>query len=118
MEDKNQHWKKNSQGFGGPCPTLDIQSATLDAVVDFLIWKDNFGKTKVHQEGCHFSEQKGNSQCTSPKRLAYGTVDSLIGKLHSISCLQGRGSDESPIPGFGNPISLENCQRISDHDLC
>ena len=73
--------------------------------MDFLIWKDNCGKTKVHQEGCRFSGQKGNSQCTCPKRLAYGTVDSLIGKLRSIYCLHGRGLDDSPIPGFGNPAA-------------
>ena len=33
-------------------PPLDILSATPGAVVDFLIWKDNFGKTKVHQQRC------------------------------------------------------------------
>ena len=42
------------------CMTFDIETATPDTVVEFLIWKDNFGKTKVHQEGCPFSGQKGN----------------------------------------------------------
>ena len=73
--------------------------------MDFLVWKDNFGKTKLHREGCRFSGRKGNSQCTCPKRLAYGTVDSLIGKLRSIFCLHGRVSDNSPISGFGNPAA-------------
>ena len=44
-------------------------------------------------------------ECSCPKRLAYGTIDSLIGKLRSIFCLHGRGSDESPIPGYGNPAA-------------
>ena len=95
--------EKELTGFlGGLVPPFDLQSATPDAVVNFFIWKDNFGKRKVHQEGCCFSGQKGNSQCTCPKRLAYSTVNSLIGKLRSIFCLHGRGSDDSPIPGFGN----------------
>ena len=86
-------------------PTLDILSATPNAVVDFLIWKDNFGKTKVHQQRCLFSGQRFNTQCSCPKRLAYGTIDSLIGKLRSIFCLYGHCSDESPIPGSGNPAA-------------
>lgn len=33
-------------------PPFDIQSATPDAVVEFLIWKDSFGKTKVQRRKC------------------------------------------------------------------
>ena len=35
-------------------PPLDILWTTPSAVVDFLVWKDNFGKTKVHQQRCLF----------------------------------------------------------------
>ena len=83
---------------------LDILSPP-SAVGDFLIWKDKFGKTKVHQQRCLLSGQRYNTQCSCPKRLAYGTINSLIGKLPSIFCLYGRGSDESPIPGYGNPAA-------------
>ena len=86
-------------------PPLDILSAALRAVVDFLIWKDNFVKTTVHQQRCLFSGQKYNTQCSCPKRVAYGSKDSLTGKVRSIFCLYGRGSDESPIPGYGNPAA-------------
>ena len=86
-------------------PPLDILSATSSAVVDFLVWKDNFGKTKVHQERCLFSGQRFNTQCYCPKRLAYGTIDSLIGKFRSIFFLYGHGSGESPILGYGNPAT-------------
>ena len=50
-------------------PPLDILSATPSAVVDFLIWKDKFGKTKVHQQRCLLSGQRYNTQCSCPKRL-------------------------------------------------
>ena len=72
-------------------PPLDVLSATPSAVVDFLIWKDNFGKTTVHQQLCRFSGQRFNTYSLRPKRLAYGTIDSLIGKLRFIFCLYGRG---------------------------
>ena len=86
-------------------PPWDIQSATPDLTVDFLIWKDNFGKTRVHHDGCPFIGHKGNPECACPKRLAYGTVDSLIGKLCAIFASCGRSSVESPIPGYGNPAA-------------
>ena len=47
--------------LAGLVPPFDIQSATPGVIVNFLIWEDNFGKTKVYQEGCRFSRQKGNS---------------------------------------------------------
>ena len=65
----------------------------------------------MHQEGCRFSRQKANSQCFCPKRLAYGTVDSLIGKLRSIFCLYGSSFDDSPIPGVGNPAASKTVKE-------
>ena len=69
-----------------------------------------YGKIILERQRCtnnvtFFSGQKYNTQCSCPKRLAYGTIDSLIGKLRSIFCLYGRGSDESPILGYGNPAA-------------
>ena len=45
------------------------------------------------------------SDCCCPKRLAFGTVDSFIGKLRSIFVAVGRGGDDSSIPGYGNPAA-------------
>ena len=69
-----------------------------------------YGKIILERQRCtnnvaFFSGQKHSTQCSCPKRLAYGTIDSLIGKLRSIFCLYGRGSDDSPIPGYGNPAA-------------
>ena len=62
----------------------DICSAMPDDVIDFLIWKDNFGKTVVHFDTCPLFGEKSVSSCVCPKRLAYGSVDSIIGKLRAI----------------------------------
>lgn len=53
-----------------PAPSLDIQSATPDAVASFL-WK-KLGKTTIHLQHCRFSGKKVNNQCTRPRRLAFG----------------------------------------------
>ena len=52
----------------------DICSAIPDDVVDFLIWKDNFGKTVVHFDTCPLFGEKSVSSCVCPKRLAYYTA--------------------------------------------
>ena len=48
---------------------------------------------------------KREGDCTCPKRLAFGTVDSLIGTLRSIFLAAGRGGDDSSLPGYGNPAA-------------
>ena len=57
-----------------------LHSATPGDILKFLVWKDKAGKTKVHQT----QRQRGSSDktpsCSCPKRLAAGTVDSMIGK--------------------------------------
>ena len=86
-------------------PTRDLQTATPDDVVSFLIWKDVRGKTKVHLDSCPAFGTKKSLKCACPTRLAFGTVDSLIGKLRAIFATLGRGSDDSGLPGYGNPAA-------------
>ena len=66
-----------------------------------LVWKDRGGKTKVRQSACPAVSQTGMS-CAYPKRLAFGTVDSLIGKLRAIFVEHGRGSEWHSLLGVGN----------------
>jgi len=60
-----------------------ISCCPLD-IVKFLVWKDNAGKTKVHESLCSAVGGYGPANCTSPTRLGFGTVDSTIGKLRAI----------------------------------
>ena len=83
----------------------DICSAIPDDVVDFLIWKDNFGKTVVHFDTCPLFGEKSVSSCVCPKRLAYGPVDSIIGKLRAIFNKYGRAATDSLFPGVVNPAA-------------
>ena len=70
--------------------------------MSFLIWKDSFGKTRIHRDEYRLFGSKREGDCTCPKRLAFGTVDSLIEKLCSIFSAAGKGGDDSSLAGYGN----------------
>lgn len=82
-----------------------LSSALPCDVVAFLVWKDQDGRTLVHNPSCEFVLQRKRSQCACPKRLAFGTVDSLIGKLRAIFIQHGRGAEWHSVLGVGNPAS-------------
>lgn len=86
------------------CPKT-VKSALPEDVVAFLIWKDQGGRTVVHNQFCPRIGEQRSSQCACPKRLAHGTVDSLIGKLRTIFAENGRGSDWHSLLGMGNPAT-------------
>ena len=85
--------------MGNLAPAGEVISATPQDIVSFLIWKDNFGRTKIHRDGCQFFCTKVKSACS------FGPVDCVIGKLSSIFSAAGRGGDDSTIPGQGNPAA-------------
>lgn len=72
--------------------------------IAFLVWKDKKGKTKVHGPTC---PALGNSRltCASPTRLAFGMLDSLIGKLSAVFTENGKGSEWHSLLGVGNPAA-------------
>ena len=59
-------------------------SASLKGVIRFLVWKDSKGKTKIHSPNCPNFGSHSKRKCCCPTRLAAGTVNSTIGKLHAI----------------------------------
>ena len=73
-------------------------------IARFLVWKDKGGKTVVHSIPCPYLGSTAEA-CGCPKRLAAGTVDSLIGKLKSCFRVMGRGDSWDEGKGQGNPAS-------------
>ena len=59
----------------------------------FLVYKDQHGKTQVHQQSCSYHGQNGCHDCKCHLRLSYKTVDSYIGKLRAIFDSIGRDSE-------------------------
>ena len=49
--------------------------------------------------------------CSCPRRLPFGKVDALIGKLRSIFATQGRGPEWQPLLGVGNPAACRTVQK-------
>ncbi len=80
-----------------------IATASPRNIVDFLIWRDKFGKTILHSNGC---ESKGNKEtCKCSKGLAAGTINNNIGKLITIFKDNGRGRSWNDDLHLGNPAS-------------
>ena len=61
--------EKELTGFlGRLTPRWDISCAIPEDVVSFLIWKDSFGKTRIHGNECRLFGSKREGDCTYPKR--------------------------------------------------
>ena len=73
-----------------------ILSASPTDISRFLVWKDRHGKTIVHSNGCPDSHLQNAAKCKCPKRLAFKTIDSYIGKLRAI--FKEPGAVESGTP--------------------
>ena len=84
-----------------------LASALPSDVIEFLVWKDRGGKTRIHQPGCLnlLVQTRRQTGCDCPKRLAFGTVDALIGKLRAIFIAHGRGTEWQSVLNVGNPAA-------------
>ena len=74
-------------------------------VYRFLVFKDAKAKTQPHKNGCPHTGKKGLFSCGCPRRLAYSTLDSYIGKLRSIFAEAGRQGDWNRTLLPGNPAT-------------
>ena len=72
-------------------PPKSMSSASSKDIVKFLISKDKTGRTMVHTQTCD------RKVCKCPRRLAAGSVDSLIGKLLAIYNRLGRFGHVNPV---------------------
>ena len=81
-----------------------INALPID-VCRFLVYKDPKGKTQPHRIGCPRIGKKGLFPCECPRRLAYSTVDSYIGKLRSIFAEASRQGDWNRTLLLGNPAA-------------
>ena len=70
-----------------------LYSATPEDILKFLVCKDKAGKMKVHQTQCPRRSSDKTPSCSCRKRIAAGTVDSMIGKLRAIFTDAGLGGE-------------------------
>lgn len=79
------------QFLGALSPPRTVTSCTANEIIKFLISKDKSGRTVVHTSSC------SKTDCTCPKRLAAGSVDSFLGRLRAIFNNLGRLNDSNPV---------------------
>ena len=77
--------------LGALSPPRTVTSCTAQDIVKFLISKDKSGRTVVHSLSC------SKRDCSCPKRLAAGSVDSTLGRLRAIFNKLGRANDSNPV---------------------
>ncbi|GFP79153.1 protein light-dependent short hypocotyls 10 [Phtheirospermum japonicum] len=81
---KRRDWNTFGQFLSNQRPSVAVSECSSNHVVDFMGYLDQFGKTKVHMEGCAFYGQpEPPAPCACPLRQAWGSLDALIGRLRA-----------------------------------
>ncbi|XP_059663247.1 protein LIGHT-DEPENDENT SHORT HYPOCOTYLS 10 [Cornus florida] len=81
---KRRDWNTFGQYLKNQRPPVSLPQCNSSHVLDFLRYLDQFGKTKVHLQGCmFFGQPEPPAPCTCPLRQAWGSLDALIGRLRA-----------------------------------
>ncbi|KAI4365169.1 hypothetical protein MLD38_021179 [Melastoma candidum] len=95
-----------------PRPSISISECNYTHVLGFLRYLDQFGKTKVHVQGCTFYGQPDpQAPCPCPLRQAWGSLDSLIGRLRAAYEEHGGAQEANP---FANPMIRSYLREVKD----
>ena len=99
-----------------------ILSASPIDITRFLVWKDRYCNTVLHKNGCPDSHLQSATKCECPKRLAFKTIDSYIGKLRAIFKEIGCCGEWNSMLGLGNPAASLEVQKYlrasTEEQLC
>lgn len=96
---KKVHYSKN------------IYNASPEDIRAFLIFKEDSGRTKLHNKGCIFQGKPGLQKCACPITLAVKSVDSMLGKIRAIFRDEGRAGEWNPMLFTGNPAAAPLLKR-------
>ncbi|XP_065861962.1 protein LIGHT-DEPENDENT SHORT HYPOCOTYLS 10-like [Euphorbia lathyris] len=81
---KRRDWNTFGQYLRNQRPPVALSQCNANQVLDFLRYLDQFGKTKVHLQGCmYFGQPEPPGPCTCPLKQAWGSLDALIGRLRA-----------------------------------
>ncbi|KAL6999623.1 Protein LIGHT-DEPENDENT SHORT HYPOCOTYLS 10 [Sarracenia purpurea var. burkii] len=94
---KRRDWNTFCQYLKNQRPPAPISQCNHNHVLDFLRYLDQFGKTKVHIQGCvFFGQPEPPGPCTCPVRQAWGSLDALIGRLRAAYEEHGGSPETNP----------------------
>ncbi|GAV60722.1 DUF640 domain-containing protein [Cephalotus follicularis] len=81
---KRRDWNTFRQYLRNQRPPVSLSRSHPNHVIDFLGYLDQFGKTKVHLQGCgFFGQPEPPGPCACPLKQAWGSLDALIGRLRA-----------------------------------
>ncbi|CAJ1956702.1 unnamed protein product [Sphenostylis stenocarpa] len=111
---KRRDWNTFGQYLKNQRPPVPLSQCNCNHVLDFLRYLDQFGKTKVHLQGCMFYGQpEPPAPCTCPLRQAWGSLDALIGRLRAAYEENGGSPETNPFASGSIRVYLKevrDCQ--------
>lgn len=94
---KRRDWNTFGQYLRNHRPPLALAKCSGAHVLEFLRYLDQFGKTKVHTQGCpFFGHPQPPAACACPLRQAWGSLDALIGRLRAAYEENGGKPESNP----------------------
>ncbi|KAB8099013.1 hypothetical protein EE612_028826 [Oryza sativa] len=109
---KRRDWNTFLQYLRNHKPPLTLPRCSGAHVIEFLKYLDQFGKTKVHADGCaYFGEPNPPAPCACPLRQAWGSLDALIGRLRAAYEESGGRPESNPFAARAVRIYLREVRE-------
>uniref|UniRef100_A0ACD5U3M3 Uncharacterized protein n=1 Tax=Avena sativa TaxID=4498 RepID=A0ACD5U3M3_AVESA len=109
---KRRDWNTFLQYLRNHKPPLTLPRCSGAHVIEFLKYLDQFGKTKVHAEGCaYFGQPNPPAPCACPLRQAWGSLDALIGRLRAAYEESGGRPESNPFAARAVRIYLREVRE-------
>ncbi|XP_047308612.1 protein G1-like7 [Impatiens glandulifera] len=109
---KRRDWKTFLQYLKNHKPPLTLARCSGAHVIEFMKYLDQFGKTKVHASGCpYFGHPQPPAPCTCPPKQAWGSLDSLVGRLRAAYEENGGRPESNPFAAKAVRIYLRDIRE-------
>nr|QCY72062.1 light-dependent short hypocotyls 10a [Petunia x hybrida] len=110
---KRRDWNTFNQYLRNQRPApVPLSQCNSNHVLEFLRYLDQFGKTKVHFQGCMFYGQPDPpAPCTCPLRQAWGSLDALIGRLRAAYEENGGSPETNPFASSAIRVYLREVKE-------